>query len=112
VTEAGDRLETQRKGKYAVRNRYPTTANKDRERTCAVSTVNCGVCNSVRLSQLLVVTFHKCLINPVLTWQHITASPKCIANAQGRTGVPTERNGVWKVEESLFFLICLPHNRE
>jgi hypothetical protein len=50
----------------AVGSCCQATASEDQEDfMCAVVTVIFGVCNSVRLSWLFVVTFCKCLVNPI-----------------------------------------------
>jgi hypothetical protein len=57
---------------------------------CALVAVIYGVCNSVRLSQLCVVTFYKCSINPITspnpvyshssyTWQYDNENTKIIS---------------------------------
>jgi hypothetical protein len=70
VAEAGDSSGTQSKGTSAVGSRYRSTAREDCEDFMyAVVTVTFGVHNSVRLSQLHVVTF-KLIINPNPIYSH------------------------------------------
>jgi hypothetical protein len=67
VAEAGDSSEPRGRGISTVGSCYQATASKDSEDfMCAVITVIFGVSNSVRLSQLFVVTFCKCSINPII----------------------------------------------
>jgi hypothetical protein len=66
VAETGGSSGTQRKGNVHRWSCYQATATEDWEDfLCAVVTVIYGVYNSVRLSQLFVVTLCNCLLNPI-----------------------------------------------
>jgi hypothetical protein len=82
VAESGKGSGTQRKGNVRRWKPLPNNGLMKTEKTSYA--VICGVCNSVRLSLLFVVTFRKCPINP-------NTNPNLVYMAQPRDNTVNHR---------------------